>query len=286
MAGPAFSSAVGVLACGIGGPSTSVGSKTYSEQLILGELMARLLEQRGLFVSRRFLMQTPILHAALTAGDIDCYVEYTGTAYMMLLKQTFHPGETASEIHERVRALYAERFGLAVGPPIGFSNDYVIALRPERAAELGLSTISDLSRSAGLTLVAGHPFFEREDGYAGMLDWYGFETPPETVAVDLDLVWHVLESGQADVLVGNSTDGRLARLGLTTLADDRSWFPPYQSAVVYRPDAAPEVAALATRLAGAIDNDTMRALNRRVDVERERPSDVAADFIASRGLTL
>ena len=274
---------LGALRCGgPAGPSASVGCKTFSEQLILGEAMSRFLEADGLSVTRRFSLQTPILHAALLAGDLDCYIEYTGTAYATVLGETFNPGDSAATIHERVRALYRERFDLVVGPPIGFANDFVIALRPERAAELGLVTISDLSRAAsGLVLTAGFPFFEREDGFSGLLEWYGFEAAPETVAVDLDMVWPVLEAGDADLLVGNSTDGRLARLGLVVLEDDRAWFPPYESAVFYRPDAARAVAALAERLGGAIDTPTMRALNRRVDVDRERPEVVAADLVAA-----
>ena len=282
---PGLAAGLATARCGPAGPSATVGSKTYSEQLILGEVLSRLLEAGGVPVTRRFQMQTFVLHAALRSGDLDCYVEYTGTAYAAILHETFVAGQTAAAIYERVKRLYRERYDLRLGPPLGFSNDYVLAVPRERAREAGLATISDLARAGGLRLVAGYPFFERADGFRGMLDYYGFESPPETVQVDLDMVWQVMESGNADIAVGNSTDGRIAKLDLVVLEDDRAWFPPYESAVVYRPDAVPAVGALAERLGGALDGGTMRALNRRVDLDGERPAEVAADFIARSGLS-
>lgn len=281
---PSLVSGLSAARCAPAGSSAVVGAKTYSEQLILGEVMARLIEADGLPVTRRFQMQTFLLHAALDAGDLDCYVEYTGTAYAAIMRETFVAGQTAGEIYERVKHLYRERYDLRLGPPLGFSNDYVVAVPRDLAREKGLASLSDFARTPGLRLVAGYPFFERADGFRGMLDYYGFESAPETVQVDLDLVWQVMESGNADVLVGNSTDGRLAKLDLLVLEDDRSWFPPYESAVVYRAGAAPVVAELAERVGGAIDNETMRALNRRADVDGEQPDAIAADFIVESGL--
>ena len=265
-------------ACGPSGPSAVVGAKTYSEQLILGELLARLLRASGLAVTERFQMQTFVLHSALTTGDLDCYVEYTGTSYSAILRETFVAGQSAGEIYERVRTLYRERFDLRMGPPIGFSNDYVLAVPRDFAGERGIRTISDLARLSGYRFVAGYPFFERADGMRGMMDHYGFAEMPESLEVEVDMVFQVMEAGEADVAVGNSTDGRVAKLDLLVLEDDRAWFPPYESALVYRPDADPAVAELAERLSGAISTETMRGLNRRVDVDGEQPGDVAADF--------
>ena len=274
----------GLLAgCAPAGPTARVGAKTYSEQLILGEMLSRLLEAEGVAVTRRFQMQTFLLHAAVANGDLDCYVEYTGTSYTAIMGEPFVAGQTAEEIYERVKRLYRDRFDLRLGPPLGFSNDYVVAVRRETAEQAGLASISDLVRASDLLLVAGYPFFERADGFRGMLDHYGFEAPPETVQVDLDMVWQVMESGDADIAVGNSTDGRISKLDLVILEDDRSWFPPYESALVYRPDAVPAVAQIAERLGGAIGNETMRTLNRRADVDGESPDEIAADFIARRG---
>lgn len=264
--------------CGPAGPSAVLGAKTYSEQIILGELLARLLRAAGLAVTERFQMQTFVLHSAITNGDLDCYIEYTGTSYAAIMHETFVAGQTAEEIYQRVRELYRERFDLRLGPPIGFSNDYVLAVPREFARERGVRTISDLARISGYRFVAGYPFFERADGLRGMMDHYRFTEMPESIEVEVDMVFQVMEVGEADVAVGNSTDGRLAKLDLLVLEDDRSWFPPYESALVYRPGAHPAVAELADRLGGAISTETMRALNRRVDVDGEQPADVAAEF--------
>ncbi len=281
---PGLATGLSGVRCNPGGPSSIVGAKTYSEQLILGEIIARLVEAEGVPVTRRFQMQTFLLHSALGTGDLDCYVEYTGTAYSAILRETFVAGQTAAAVYQRVKQLYEERYDLRLGPPIGFSNDYVVAIRRDHAAEAGLASLSDLARTEGFRLVAGYPFFERADGFRGMIDFYGFTSPPETIQVDMDMVWQVIEAGEADVAIGNSTDGRISKLDLVLLEDDRSWFPPYQSAVAYRPGAVPAVREVAERLGGAIDTETMRALNLRVDVDGEQPDEVAADFLASSGL--
>ncbi len=272
--------------CGPAGPSARVGSKTYSEQLILGEMQAQLLETAGVQVTRRLGVQTFLLHEAIVRADLECYVEYTGTAWTAIMHQPFEAGTTAAEIYRGVKRLYAERHGLLLSEPLGFSNDYVVAATPTAAEEHGLRTLSDLARTSGLTLVAGYPFFERQDGFRGMVSWYDFASVPETVEVDLDLVYQVVEAGEADILVGNSTDGRITKLGLVPLEDDRLWFPPYESALVYRPEADPAVHALGDLLGGQFDNATIRSLNERIDLGGEDPARVAADFIARRGLTL
>ena len=267
--------------CGPGGPSAVLGAKTYSEQIILGELLSRFLRAAGLAVTERFQMQTFVLHTAIANGDLDCYIEYTGTSYSAIMHETFVAGQTAEEIYQRVKELYRERFDLRLGPPIGFANDYVLAVPRDFARERGLRTISDLARISGYLFVAGYPFFERADGLRGMMDHYGFAEMPESIEVEVDMVFQVMEAGQADVAVGNSTDGRLAKLDLLVLEDDLGWFPPYESALLYRPDAHPAVAELSERLGGAISTETMRALNRRVDVDGEQPADVAAEFFAT-----
>ena len=276
-----LTSGLGGAGCGPGGPSAVLGAKTYSEQIILGELLARLLRASGLAVTERFQMQTFVLHTAIVNGDLDCYIEYSGTSYSAIMHETFVAGQTAEEIYERVKELYRERFDLRLGPPIGFANDYVIAVPRDFARERNLRTISDLARISDYLFVAGYPFFERADGLRGMMDHYGFTEMPESIEVEVDMVFQVMEAGQADVAVGNSTDGRLAKLDLLVLEDDLLWFPPYESALVYRPDAHPAVADLAERLGGAISTETMRALNRRVDVDGEQPADVAAEFFAT-----
>ena len=271
---------------GGGAASVTVGAKDYPEQLILGEVQAQLLEGAGLPVSRRFLIPTFLLHQAIAGGEISCFVEYTGTAYTAVMQESFTPGQTPEQIYGRVRALFEERYDLRLGPPLGFANTYTIALPAARAGELGLWRMSDLADHPGLVLAAGHEFLEREDGWPGLVEHYGFETPPEVLTVDLNLVWQAVASGDADLLVGNSTDGRIPARGMVLLEDDRHYFPPYDAALVYRPDAPPEVARLAEVLGGAIDDREIRVLNRRVDVDGAEPAEVAADFLRNSGLSL
>ena len=203
------------------------------------------------------------------------------------MKERWRPGEAREVIYGRVRELYRERFGLIVGPPLGFENTYVIALARPRADELGLRTISDLAAAhSGLTVAAGHEYLERADGHRGLLETYGFSAPPATLPMDQNLVWAAVASGAADMLVGNSTDGRILALDMVVLEDDRRYFPPYDAVLVYRPGTGVGPPALAATLAGAIGPHTMRELNRRVDVDGERADSVAADFIEWRNLRL
>lgn len=272
--------------CGGGAAPVTVGAKDYPEQLILGEVLAQLLEGAGVPTSRRFLIPTFLLHQAIGSGEVSCFVEYTGTAYSAVMKQSFTPGQTPEQIYDRVRTLFQEDYGLRFGPPLGFENTYTIALPAARAGELGLWRMSDLADHPGLVIAAGHEFLEREDGWPGLIGHYGLETPPEVLTVDLNLVWQAVASGDADLLVGNSTDGRIPALGMVLLEDDRHYFPPYDAAVVYRPDAPPEVARLAELLGGALDDREIRVLNRRVDVDGAEPAEVAADFLRDSGLSL
>lgn len=271
---------------GGGSASVTVGAKDYPEQLILGEIQAQLLEGAGLSVSRRFLIPTFLLHQAIGSGEVSCFVEYSGTAYSAVMRESFTPGQTPEDIYGRVRTLFEERYGLLYGPPLGFENTYTIALPAARAGELGLWRISDLADHPGLVIAAGHEFLEREDGWPGLIGHYGLATPPEVLTVDLNLVWQAVAAGDADLLVGNSTDGRIPALGMVLLEDDLHYFPPYDAAVVYRPDAPPEVARLAEALGGAIDDHEIRVLNRRVDVDGAEPAEVAAEFLRDSRLSL
>jgi len=185
---------LGFLAAGCGGTrgTAIIGAKAYSEQVILGEVLAQLLEQRRIGVTRRFYLTTFLLHGALTGDDLDGYVEYTGTAFSGALGQQFVPGTGADEIYARVREGYAERFGLVFGPPLGFVNDYAVALRRDRARELGVRTISDLSRFPELSIASGYEFIERNDGFPGMLRHYRFPAEPRILPMDLNLVYQAV----------------------------------------------------------------------------------------------
>jgi glycine betaine/choline ABC-type transport system substrate-binding protein len=275
---------LGTLGCS--SPAVVVGSKNFSEQVILGEMVAQLLEERGLNVDRRLnLGGTFICHTALESGQMDVYVEYTGTALTAILKQpVLHDPE---EVYRTVVSMYRERFGIAWGPPLGFNNTYAMAMRSDQAARLQISRISDLAAHVDTIRTGfGHEFLERQDGYARLTEAYGldFAIPPR--GMELGLIYEALSADVVDLIAGNSTDGLIEKLGLTILEDDRKFFPPYYAALVYRPEAAAEQPALAqvvALLGGAIDEPAMRGLNRKVDVERRPPAEVAREFVLERG---
>jgi osmoprotectant transport system substrate-binding protein len=263
-----------------------VGSKNFTEQVILGEMLAQLLESRGVPVERRLnLGGTFICHQALVAGDLDLYVEYTGTAMTAILKEK--ASGDADATYRRVREVYEKDFGLAWSEPLGFDNTFAIAMKPQTAERLSIRTISDLKpHEAELRMGVGHEFFEREDGLRGLVEAYDLklENPPR--GIELGLIYQALMEGEVDFVAGNATDGLIAKFGLTVLEDDRSYFPPYDAAAVYRPSSAERVPALAEvlrLLEGSLDEAAMRDLNRRVDDEGLAAAEVVASFLAEQG---
>jgi glycine betaine/choline ABC-type transport system substrate-binding protein len=263
-----------------------VGSKNLTEQVILGEMLAQLLEARKVSVERRLnLGGTFICHRALLAGDLDVYVEYTGTALTAILKEKVM--HDAGAVYRRVREVYEKDLGLAWTEPLGFDNTFAIAMRPEKANELGIRTISDLKQhEKTLRAGMGHEFLEREDGFRGFLLAYDldFAAPPR--GIELGLIYQALMEGEVDFVVGSATDGLIEKFGLTVLEDDRAYFPPYDAAAVYRPSTAERVPALADvlrLLEGALNEATMRRLNREVDDEGRPAAEVVASFLKERG---
>ena len=265
-----------------------VGSKNFTEQVVLGELLAQHLENRtGLTVERRFyLTGSYICHQSLRAGRIDLYVEYTGTALTALLKEK--PAGNPREVFARVRQAYAERFGLEVTEPLGFENTFAIVVRGEDARQLNLKTLSQAAaHTPGWRAGFGYEFMERPDGYAGLAAAYGlrFAAPPRIM--DLGLLYRALKEKQVDLVAGNSTDGLIAALDLAVLEDDRRYFPPYEAVPIVRRDALarhPEVRAALAELAGRINADEMRRLNYAVDAEHRDVADVVREFLLAQGL--
>ena len=265
-----------------------VGSKNFTEQVVLGELLAQHLENRtGLAVERRFyLTGSYICHQSLRAGRIDLYVEYTGTALTALLKEK--PEGNPREVFARVRQAYAERFGLEVTEPLGFENTFAIVVRGEDARQLNLKTLSQAAaHTPGWRAGFGYEFMERPDGYAGLAAAYGlrFAAPPRIM--DLGLLYRALKEKQVDLVAGNSTDGLIAALDLAVLEDDRRYFPPYEAVPIVRRDALarhPEVRAALAELAGRINADEMRRLNYAVDAEHRDVADVVREFLLAQGL--
>lgn len=273
-------------AAGPAKPRVVVGSKDFTEQVILGEILAQMLEARGVEVERRFELGGNLCHNALVAGQIDLYPEYTGTAYTAILGH--QPLADVRAVRERVRREYLEKFEVIVGPPLGFRNDFAILVRGADARRLRLRAISDLAPHAPRWRAGfGQDFISRPDGYAGFVRTYGlnFAAPPREM--DLSLTYRALAAGEVDLIAGNSTDGLIAALDLVQLEDDRHYFPPYEAVVLVRRETAehvPQVREVVERLADSISTEEMRRMNYEVDGQRQSPAEVARTWRQRKGL--
>ena len=259
-----------------------VGSKNFTEQIILAELTAQQIEARtALHCDRRFnLGGTLICQQALLAGQLDLYVEYTGTALAAVLNEPL--AGTPDEVFRKVRDEYRSRFGLVAGPLLGFNNTFAIVVRGEDAANLHLKTISDIVPYAPRWRAGfGYEFMERSDGYKGLAKAYGISFGSEPRIMDLGLLYRALREKQVDVVAGNSTDGLILALGMVALEDDRHFFPPYQAVPIVRGaalDLHPELRGALDALGGKISDEQMRQMNYAVDGQQRDPAAVARDF--------
>jgi len=258
-----------------------IGSKNFTEQVVLGELLAQTLERRGVRVTRRLnLGGSFICDRAIRSGDIDAYVEYSGTALTAILKQPVEKNPDAALT--TLRNAYG-RAGLSVLPPLGFNNTFAMLVRHTDAEALGLSTIDDLRRvQAQWRPGFGYEFAERADGYAGLLRAYGlhFATPPR--AMELNLVYRALAVGQVDLIAGDATSGLIKALDLRVLRDNRGYFPPYYAVPIVRSAvllAHPELREALDQLTGRVSEDDMRALNAAVDVEHRDVAVAVKEFL-------
>jgi len=264
-----------------------VASKNFTEQYILAEAMAQMLERHtDLRVERKLsLGSVHVVHNALLNQEVDVYPEYTGTAWRAILKKE----ETldAQTTFERVQQAYRERFELEWLPPFGYENTYAILVTEALAREHNLRSISDLTAiSPELVMGFSAEFYERVDGYSAFRERYSLAFS-DTAEMDLGLVYQALQEGRIDVAAGNSTDGRIAAFDLVMLTDDRRFFPPYDAAIVARTEifeAFPEVAEVLRRLSGSINVDAIREMNRQVDQEQRSAASVALDFLRQEGL--
>jgi osmoprotectant transport system permease protein len=263
-------------------PAIRVGSKNFTEQIILGELLAQEIERSGLRVERRLnLGGTFICDRALRSGDIDIYVEYTGTADTAVFKNSVETDPI--RVRERVREAYAGA-GITMLPPLGFENTFAILVRGDDARRLGLRTIEDAaphtrSWQAGF----GYEFLQRADGYPGLAERYGLRFAAAPRAMDLSLIYRALTQRQVDLVAGDATSGLIAAYDLFMLEDNRRYFPPYDAVPVARSAALlrhPELRAALERLAGRINVADMRFMNQAVDAGRQDPAAVAREFLA------
>jgi osmoprotectant transport system permease protein len=269
-----------------------VGSKNFTEQIILGELLAQTIEATGLTVERRFnLGGTLVCDEALRRGDIDVYVEYTGTALTALFNDSLDALRLGSagtglsaRVFDRVRERYAER-GITALPGLGFNNTFAVLVRSSEARDRRLATISDLARIAPDWRAGfGYEFLERPDGFAGLARTYGLRFRDAPRVMDLNLIYRALAAGEIDVTAGDATSGLIRALELTHLVDDREYFPPYDATPVARTATLlryPVVDRALRGLAGAISADDMRRMNHEVDGLRRDPRDVAAALLES-----
>ncbi len=263
-----------------------VGSKDFTESAILGEILAQMLEARGVTVERNFELGGNLPHDALLAGKIDLYPEYTGTSYTAILK---HPPITDPRaVYEQVKEEYAEKFNLAVTEPLGFDNTFAILVRGAEARRLKLKTISDaVPHARNWRAGFGQDFMSRADGYPGFVKAYGLRFAEQPREMDLSLTYIALASGKVDLIAGNSTEGRIAAMDLVQLEDDRRYFPPYEAVYVVRQDLLGRVEPLREvlkKLAGAISTDEMRQLNYEVDANKRGQAEVVREWIKRKGL--
>jgi osmoprotectant transport system substrate-binding protein len=260
-----------------------IGSKNFTEQLVLGELMAQLLERSARVpVERRFyLAGTYVCHQALLAGRIDCYVEYTGTALAAILRRPRAADPT--EVYSVVRDEYGRRYGVDVLRPLGFNNSFALVIRGDDARRLNLRTISELAPYApGWRIGVGYEFLERPDGYKGLVSTYGLHFKEAPRVMDLGLLYRAIESKEVDLIVGSNTDGLIAALDLSVLDDDRHYFPPYDAVPLVRHKALeqfPMVGRTLDQLAGKISAVDMRRMNYALVGEHRNARDVVIEFL-------
>jgi osmoprotectant transport system substrate-binding protein len=269
---------------------TVVGSKNFTEQLILGELLAQYLEPVAPHgIDRRFyLAGTYICHQALLAGRIDMYVEYSGTALAAVLQEK--PVPDHAQVLDAVRREYARRFRLEVLPPLGFDNSFAMVMRGADARRMDVSRLSQLAPfTPHLRMGVGFEFLERPDGYKGLVEKYGFKFAEVPRVMDLGLLYRALQSRQVDIVAGSNTDGLIAALDLVVLDDDAHYFPPYDAIIIARPDClrqSPPVAAALARLAGRLTADGMRRMNYSVDGEKIDAALVVRQFLKETDLAI
>jgi osmoprotectant transport system substrate-binding protein len=284
-----------------------VGAKNFTEQVVLGELLAQEIEavaaaeghpQR---VERRFYLAGSYLcHQALVSGRIDAYVEYTGTALTAILKQPLPPAgqRDAESVYATVQHLYQQRYHIHVGPSLGFEDTFAMVIRSDVAQQLNLHTISEATRliNSEVTqpnlvhpwrLGVGYEFESRPDGLPGLSSAYHLHFAQSPRTMDLGLLYRALAADQVDIVAGNSTDGPIRALHLAVLADDRHYFPPYQAVPLLREDALaahPEIQLAIERLAGKVSAEEVQTMNDLVDAQHRDVGEVVREFRTSKAL--
>jgi len=284
-----FIAALFTAACHSSRPAKiTIGSKFFTEQVVLAELLAQHIEAKtGIPVIRKTnLGGTLLVHKALLAGELDLYVEYTGTALTAVLNES--PQGDSAAVYNRVKQLYSDRFHLEVTEPLGFENTFAMVIRGDDAQKLHLQKISDIALvtpkwRAGV----GYEFLERPDGFRGWSERYNLQFAESPKVMDLGLIYRALVDHQVDIVAGNSTDGLIDSLGLVALADDRHYFPPYDAVPIVRQSTLarfPPLRAALADLAGRLSAADIRHLNYAVDAQHQDALAVVRSFRQSKGL--
>jgi osmoprotectant transport system substrate-binding protein len=265
-----------------------IGAKNFTEQVVLGELLAQEIEAKSsLKVERRFyLAGSYICQQALVSGRIDAYVEYSGTALTAVLKQPVD--RNPDSVLNTIRRLYASRYNIRAADPLGFENTFAMVIRGEDARRLHLTTLSDAAKyTPQWRLGVGYEFEQRPDGLPGLSSAYGLKFAAAPRTMDLGLLYRALQAHQVDMIAANSTDGPIEALGLVALQDDKHYFPPYQAIPLVREEALqrwPQIQMALSALAGRITAEDMRAMNEAVDGQHRDPADVVREFRQKHGL--
>ncbi|HKW33275.1 MAG TPA: glycine betaine ABC transporter substrate-binding protein [Candidatus Acidoferrum sp.] len=266
----------------------TIGSKFFTEQVVLAELLAQHIEAKtGIPVVRKTnLGGTLLVHKALLAGDLDLYVEYTGTALTAVLSEK--PQGTAADVYNRVKEEYAGKFQLEVTEPLGFENNFVMVIRGDDAKKMRIRTLSDLASAAPHWRVGvGYEFLERPDGFPGLSNRYHLQFAEPPKVMDLGLIYRALVGYKVDVVAGNSTDGLIDALGLAALEDDQHYFPPYDAVPIVRESTLgrfPQLRAALADLGGKLSARDIRKLNYAVDAQHQDAAAEVRAFRAAKGL--
>ena len=265
-----------------------IGSKFFTEQVVLAELLAQHIEARtGIHVERKTnLGGTLLVHKAMQAGQVDLYAEYTGTALTAVLNES--PTGDSSAVYQRVKQLYGERFNFEVTEPLGFENTFAMVIRGEDAQQLHLRRMSDLVPIAPKWRIGvGFEFLERSDGFRGWSERYGLHFAQQPSVMDLGLIYRALQDHKVDMVAGNSTDGVIDSLHLVILEDDRHYFPPYDAVPIVRRatlEKFPQLRGTLAELGGKITGQDMRHLNYLVDGEQRDVAAVVRDYRQAHNL--
>jgi osmoprotectant transport system substrate-binding protein len=279
-----------IAACMLAGCSSprrlTVGSKNFTEQLVLGEILAQQIERRlQIKVDRKLnLGGTLLAQQALQSGQIDLFPEYTGTAVTNVLK--LPPSADAAAVLAQVRSEYKRRWNIEWIDPFGFNNSFAMVIRGDEARRGKLETLTEAAQyKKDWIMGAGYEFLQRPDGFPGLVKTYGLSVKGTPASMDLGLLYQALGQKQVEMVAASATDGMLSVLDVKALRDDRSYFPPYEAAALVRADALatfPGLRAALQELAGAIPTATMQRLNYQVDGKHRAVAEVAAEFLKSR----